>query len=454
MTFMKKITLLAATALISLAANAQTVVGLERPLNEDGTFAAYTSTDDYLKSADGLTVKFYESEAIAETRTTANQYGLIYHGNSMKSDFAWNLQCNSTGYMGALDHGADAKFPEGYTFGFDVTVPDGKLFAVSGVTLDLLFNANHTWRIRIADADGKELYNSGCMDKYGALRGYLSCGGYAHVTDSKLSMEYAADPNMGLNADNATAKAEEAIEAGFQLLPKELTLAAGTYTVMLDFDFANSTKKQLSFASFTIEGQIESGEGPIAIPTTWNFSEWEKGSFTETFTKNGLTVACATGMNVDIDGNNKTVDGVKYTQRLKLGDTGDESSRHLSFVTPGKCTIELVLCSANSDEERTLNIAVDAFSNVVSTMTAPANAPVKSAWSYDGDQTTVYLYSAKSGINIYAIYIKEYDETVGISSVGQVKRVDTAVYNLAGQHVAAPMSKQIYIQDGKKFVVR
>ena len=64
---------------------------------------------------------------------------------------------------------------------------------------------------------------------------------------------------------------------------------------------------------------------------TWNFSEWEAKEYTEKFTKDGLTIYAKSDKKVTIDGSKKTVNEVKYTQRLKFGGTGSADSRVLNL---------------------------------------------------------------------------------------------------------------------------
>ena len=441
---------------ISVATDESPVVGIVRP-KTDGAYDAFTSTDAYVKSADGLTVSFYESEEMAAVRTTENTRNLYHQGVAVPSDFAWNVTCSNTvGFEGANAHADDAKFPENYNFGFKLNVPAGKSLSVDAVSFDLLVNANPTWRVRILDASSAELYNSGNMKEYNGFRNNISVGNYARITATALDMTY----EEGANADNAKTAATAALEEdGFLLLPADFTLAAGEYTVLIDFDYNTKSTQPVSFDSFTIEGKLTNAaaeDGTIALPTTWNFSDWTTGEITETMTKDGLTVAATEGekQNVTIDSNNKTVDGVKYTQRIKLNGTGKAEYRNLSFKVPGSCKVEVVLMSASSSADRTLNIATGEFSNVVATMSALGASATKATFEYKGDATTIYLYSAKDGINIYAIYVTALEgETVGISET-RTDAAATAIYNLRGQRISQPVSGQLYIMNGRKYIAK
>ena len=84
---------------------------------------------------------------------------------------------------------------------------------------------------------------------------------------------------------------------------------------------------------------------------TWNFSEWDNQTFTDKFTKDGLTVYASSAKNVVIDGNKKTVNEVQYKKRLKFGGAVETDARYLEFEVDGACTIDVVLISSSSDDQ-------------------------------------------------------------------------------------------------------
>lgn len=145
--------------------------------------------------------------------------------------------------------------------------------------------------------------------------------------------------------------------------------------------------------------------GAYADTTTWNFSNWDTGEITSTMTKDGLTVTA----NVTIDGSTKTVDGVTYTKRLKTGGTGNADSRSLNFAVTGPARITVIGCSANSDNNRVLNISYGSSygQNSLGTMTMLGSNNgdmVAQTIEYTGESaTTIFMGSANSGINLYAI---------------------------------------------------
>lgn len=143
---------------------------------------------------------------------------------------------------------------------------------------------------------------------------------------------------------------------------------------------------------------------------TWNFSEWELGDIAETKTVDGLTVYATADKKVTIDENKKTYNDVAYTQRLKFGGTGsgpdtENPSRFLQFDLPAGASVSIIATSASSSEDRTLNLATETFDNISATVLCVGGELVELTYTNEGDATTAFVYSAKSGINLYAIYV-------------------------------------------------
>ena len=83
-----------------------------------------------------------------------------------------------------------------------------------------------------------------------------------------------------------------------------------------------------------------------AMAQTWNFSEFTAATFTETTEVNGFKIYASSEFGVTIDANNKTVDGVSYTQRIKSGGisqldsvTNEPLARVYEFPVTGAGTV-------------------------------------------------------------------------------------------------------------------
>lgn len=160
----------------------------------------------------------------------------------------------------------------------------------------------------------------------------------------------------------------------------------------------------------------------------WNFSDeqWTSQKYANVTTIDGLTIYGASGKEITIEGNSQTVDGVSYTKRLKFGGTGafdsttgEPTSRVLAFDVSGNCDIYIISATAKSNEARGLKIdikATDKDKENIGTITA--NTISAQTVTNTKGAGTIYVYSSKSGINLYDIkvtYASAPTATIGTS---------------------------------------
>ncbi|MBQ5378997.1 MAG: InlB B-repeat-containing protein [Paludibacteraceae bacterium] len=162
------------------------------------------------------------------------------------------------------------------------------------------------------------------------------------------------------------------------------------------------------YAQYTEEQGGGDDPTPVTGDLTWNFSTSDfnaLGTISSTTTVNGLTIAASSSATVIIEGNNKTIDGHSFTHRLKLGGTGNKDYRNLQFNVTGACTIEVYATSSSTQagNERTLNVFSGSYGGTPITTLSIGLSPAKISYNYTGGATTIYLGSANSGINFYAI---------------------------------------------------
>jgi hypothetical protein len=130
-------------------------------------------------------------------------------------------------------------------------------------------------------------------------------------------------------------------------------------------------------------------------------SETKAGKFT-------ILATSDKGVNVDaVSPEKKAKDGSVFKTRIKLNGAGDATMRSVSFSVAKKSKITVYLNSGSKTEERTLLIA-NKSGDIAGEITAPADedgvAGVGTAEiSAKGDY---FVYSKKSGINIYKIVIE------------------------------------------------
>lgn len=167
------------------------------------------------------------------------------------------------------------------------------------------------------------------------------------------------------------------------------------------------------FMATSVYAQTETG-----TVKEWNFSNWTACDLTENKTIDGLSVYATADRKMAIDGSNKTVDGVKYTQRLKFSGTGNVAnesslSRVISFEVTGSSDIYIVAAHGGkaTDASRPLVIASYTENDFTSLteldrITYNFGDPISSTVKYTGTKTAkILIYSGKSGINLYDIKV-------------------------------------------------
>lgn len=167
-------------------------------------------------------------------------------------------------------------------------------------------------------------------------------------------------------------------------------------------------KKQLLLVMAFVAGVF------TANAQEWNFSDFTAGDIAETTVIDGLTIHASSGKKVSIDGSKKTFEDYSFTQRLKFGgtggfdaETGEPIDRILSFPVSGNATITVIGTHASSSgDPRSLMVTAGSKDNEVGSMEVTPGEITKKEIIYTGEATTIYVYSASSGINLYLLSVK------------------------------------------------
>lgn len=193
------------------------------------------------------------------------------------------------------------------------------------------------------------------------------------------------------------------------------------------------TTSNFNYADTTFNGIGNAGDQRWSIATADGGREWNisadaykfLGTLDATRKVAGLTIYANPDKSVTIDANNKTVDDMSFTDRLKLGgsgsfdDNGQPLGRVLGIDVKGNTGITVAAMSSSSSSDRVLNIAAGHKDSIIAEFPALGASLTKGVYTYEGDATTLYFYSPSSGVNVYYIstgYIVSNDATLsGIS---------------------------------------
>lgn len=154
----------------------------------------------------------------------------------------------------------------------------------------------------------------------------------------------------------------------------------------------------------------------FASEREWNVGSDEfnsLGTISATTTVNGLTIYADESHTVVVEANSKTLDGVDYTTRMKLGGAGSLTAgaeyRALAIDVTGNTTISVAAISSSSSADREM-VLLGGEGDTISTQPVLGASIGWAVFEYVGGAKTLYLASKASGINVY--YIKAVSEEV------------------------------------------
>ena len=179
----------------------------------------------------------------------------------------------------------------------------------------------------------------------------------------------------------------------------EVTIV-GLGTTTITAKFAGDDTYNPSTASYTLNVNMAAVDSK-----TWDFSTWDDEAdvdIAETTIIDDLQIAASESAKVSINSN-----------VLKFGGTGAANQRHIRFrIAEGTHLITIVARHGGSGDPRPLRMSFGSFGakgfNEWS-MTAGTN-PSTLYYTYSGDETDVYIYSGKSGINLSSVSVSSADE--------------------------------------------
>ena len=198
--------------------------------------------------------------------------------------------------------------------------------------------------------------------------------------------------------------------------------------------WANVSAGNLNYADTTYMGLGNAGDQRWGVATDDGGVEWNisadafkyLGDMDSTRTVAGLTIFANPSKTVTIDANNKTVDDMSFTNRLKLGGSGDftendqPAGRVLSIDVKGNSMITVMAMSSSSSADRVLNIAAGNKDSIFQEFPALGASLTKGEYTYMGGPTKMFFYSPSSGVNVYyikSVYLASTDATLSSLSV-------------------------------------
>lgn len=205
---------------------------------------------------------------------------------------------------------------------------------------------------------------------------------------------------------------EAAVKTSGTLYTGPITISETT-TLYAACKNADGDWSKIVSASYTLEGSVVVLT-PVSPTYIYNFSNFDEATFSvspDEVIVNNLGIL-ASSKEMKINGNNKTFEGVSYSRRLQFNGAGNMTGQHVHFKVSGPCMVSVIGVSGNNSEDRPLGISI-AGEETSGYMTADMTA-VRAIYTGE-DVADVYVYSKKSGINIYAIKVEPVPEPETVS---------------------------------------
>jgi hypothetical protein len=175
---------------------------------------------------------------------------------------------------------------------------------------------------------------------------------------------------------------------------------------------------------------------------TWNFTNWalNSGGYTASLTVvDELMLNNMTGTNTFgvIDGNVKTIDGIVFSKRFKMGGAGYTSSatlpvyrptqRYMAFVVDGDADVTVSFTTATTGANR--NCYITNGDSILGQAMESANTGTSVTAHYSGGSDTLFVFG-DGAINIYQVkWTTPVPDAIKNASKVNLKKVENSIEN-------------------------
>jgi len=219
----------------------------------------------------------------------------------------------------------------------------------------------------------------------------------------------------------------------------------------------NPYNEDFNYLNVAFPGIGNAGDPRWSAETVSGGMEWNMshaafnalGDIGITKTVAGLTIFAAADKLVTVDANDKTLDDMTFTHRIKLGGSGgfdangQPLNRVLSFDVNGNTSITVIGMSSSTSADRILNIAAGNKDNIIGAFPALGASISKGTYSYTGGPAKIFLYSPSSGVNLY--YIKAESVSSGIDPL-EIEKTCVNIYpNPASDKVFIDVDRPVWV---------
>lgn len=285
---------------------------------------------------------------------------------------------------------------------------NASLLTIGDITANTIFedfftvNANSEKKVTI-DANNKELdgisftqrmkFNGNGSSEYRNIT--FTIKGTAKVVIYSMSSSSSATDRTVNVCDASGNVVFSKVVPTSALEKQEVELEAGTYYI---------TCLNGAINVYNVVVTVLEPKAVTTTPVTYKFdasSLTAKDIVSEEKVNEFFTIKATSDKKVTIDANSKEVDGVNFTQRMKLNGNGSADYRNVTFTAKGKVKITIYSMSSSSSEStRTVDIC-DTTGKVIFSKVVPTSSLEKQEVELEAG--TYYITCLNGAINIYGI---------------------------------------------------
>ncbi|AEJ18224.1 hypothetical protein [Gracilinema caldarium] len=199
---------------------------------------------------------------------------------------------------------------------------------------------------------------------------------------------------------------------------KKLSLITfGCLLVLASCDLMGNTSNNDNIRNANDTTNNSSGTGGSTTTwedLTWTVADKDVATYTTKTIIGRVILYATTNASIVVDANTKTIDNLSFNYRCKLGGTGylntddvEQSYRVLAIPVTKNSLIKIYAQSGTSIEDRELKLSNLSGSYFVNGIAPGSTIAKVIETTYTGDESTLYVYSMRSGINIYGIYVNK-----------------------------------------------
>lgn len=153
--------------------------------------------------------------------------------------------------------------------------------------------------------------------------------------------------------ETATGSAQETVTGSSEETTITETMVPESGSEQESSEEGTSEEESSEEETSSTEEELEEG---AVIEFNLNANNAPLGDITEDYSENGFTIKIKSGSKVTVDENDKTVEGITFSRRIKTGSAGAADNRSIHFTAPEAGRLTVYVASSSGSATRQLGL--------------------------------------------------------------------------------------------------